>query len=190
VAIESQGLRSFLLLVCLLTVAGVLVQQKFDGVLAVEEHARIIEEATEKSGLRNPWLLYGVVYAESRGNADSISSVGAMGLGQLMPETARELATRYSVDGPPYSPKDNLLLAAHYLSELLAQFDGDQDLALLAYRQGPGKVSRRILECGGIESYKDAIRTRKPSPWEYRTQVLRFAERFESRQKSKRPSQK
>ena len=180
---ESSGLRLFLVLVSLLTLLGVFWQQGFDGVLAVEAHSSSIEHAASEAGLDSPWVLYGLVYAESRGKVDSVSSVGATGLGQLMPETASELAARYDVEGPPYAPEDNVLLAGHYLAELLRQFDGDQDLALLAYRQGPGKVSRKILESGGVAAYTDSLKSRQPSPWEYRTQVLRFATRFESRRK-------
>lgn len=74
------------------------------------------------------------MFAESRYCADAVSPQGALGLGQLMPGTARELG----VD--PLDPTENLMGAARYLRTQLDTF-GDTPLALAAYNAGPGAVT-------------------------------------------------
>ena len=80
-----------------------------------------------------------VMKAESGLRADALSPKGAIGLMQLMPETARELG----VD--PKNPKENAEGGAQYLRDLLAKYEGDPDqvlLALAAYNAGPAAVQK------------------------------------------------
>lgn len=84
----------------------------------------------------NPKLVQAVMQAESGYNARALSRRGAMGLMQLMPETARELA----VDDP-YDPEQNIRGGTAYLRQMLRRF-GDLRLALAAYNAGPTTVSR------------------------------------------------
>jgi len=86
-------------------------------------------------------LLKAVVQAESDFNPDEVSHTGAMGLMQLMPDTARELGV---VD--PFNPYQNLTGGSKYLKQMLTRFNGDTSLALAAYNAGPGAVKR----AGGI----------------------------------------
>ena len=136
---------------------------------AVEAWLPAIEAAATEAEI-DPWLLAGVVYAESRGQADAISSVGAIGLCQLMPGTAEELAMRIKIDGPPYRAEDNLRMGAAYLHELLQRFDDDQDLALLGYRMGPTRVAREVA-ADGRDEFLMGLQAKRPSPWDYRLQV-------------------
>ena len=88
----------------------------------------------------SPDLLAALVWQESRWQPGALSAKGAMGLGQLMPATARALA----VD--PRDAGANLAGAAHYLRQLLDLFDGDVERALAAYNAGPA----RVLKAGGV----------------------------------------
>lgn len=81
---------------------------------------------------------------ESAYDPQARSSVGAIGLGQLMPETARDLG----VD--PHDWRQNLDGSARYLAQMMAQF-GDVRLALAAYNAGPDAVSRH----GGIPPFQE-----------------------------------
>ncbi len=81
---------------------------------------------------------------ESAYNVGARSQVGAIGLGQLMPETARDL----NVD--PHNWQQNLDGSARYLLMMLVQF-GDARLALAAYNAGPDAVTRN----NGIPPYRE-----------------------------------
>jgi len=85
-------------------------------------------------------LLDALVWTESRYNPLAVSHVGAAGLGQLMPATAKELGVTNRFD-----PVSNIDGAARYLRQMLDRF-GVVHLALAAYNAGPGAVTR----AGGI----------------------------------------
>lgn len=80
-------------------------------------------------------LLHAVVRAESAYNPHALSNKGAVGLMQLMPDTA----LRYGVDDP-YNPVKNIDGGAHYLSDLINRFDSDIRLAVAAYNAGENSV--------------------------------------------------
>jgi len=136
----------------------------------------ILAAATEH-GL-DPALLAGLVYAESRGDDKAVSSIGALGLCQLMPPTAAEEAARQGIPGPPYTPADNLRLGAGYLARMQQRWQGDEDLAILSYRLGPTAVRRRMEAAGGREAWFAALQDQSPSPWGYRQQIARMRTRF------------
>lgn len=93
----------------------------------------------------SPALIEALVWQESRWRANARSPVGARGLAQLMPGTARYLG----VD--PDDPFANLEGGARYLREQLDRFDGDVEKALAAYNAGPGRVER----AGGIPRIRE-----------------------------------
>ncbi|MGZ4977069.1 MAG: lytic transglycosylase domain-containing protein [Methylobacter sp.] len=82
-------------------------------------------------------LLHAVIQAESAYDARAISSAGAVGLMQLMPDTAR----RYGVVNRN-DPVQNIDGGTHYLKDLLKMFDSNLNLAIAAYNAGEGAVMR------------------------------------------------
>ena len=82
-------------------------------------------------------LTAGLIAVESSFRTDAVSSSGAIGLGQLKPDTARWLGVNN-----PYDPADNIAGTARFLSWLLKKYNGSMDHALSAYYQGPGYVDR------------------------------------------------
>lgn len=94
----------------------------------------IINEAAQTYGL-DPKLLRAVIKQESDYNNSDQSHVGASGLMQLMPETAKELGVTNVWD-----PRQNIMGGSKYLAQQLKRFNGDVKLALAAYNAGPGRV--------------------------------------------------
>jgi soluble lytic murein transglycosylase-like protein len=107
--------------------------------------AGAIADAARRHEL-DPALLTAVVGQESGFRQRAISGAGAMGLMQLMPETARELGVR-----DPFDPAQNLDGGAKYLRGLIDRYHGHLDLALAAYNAGPGAVDRY----GGVPPYRE-----------------------------------
>jgi len=100
------------------------------------EYAALIHDAAAKYAL-DPDLIRSVVAVESDFRADAVSPVGAQGLMQLMPETARELGVSDSFD-----PQQNIDAGSRYLAGLLKRYHGQLPLALAAYNWGMGNVER------------------------------------------------
>lgn len=96
----------------------------------------IIERASASCGV-DKGLIIEVIRAESGFDASALSSKGAMGLMQLMPETARELGV-----SNPYDPEENVMAGTRYLKSLLDRYDGSVPLALAAYNWGMGNLER------------------------------------------------
>jgi soluble lytic murein transglycosylase len=94
----------------------------------------------------DPALLAAVVYTESRFNPRAVSAAGAVGLMQLLPETAKGIAIRTGGDqfvvSDLYDPELNLRYGSWYLRNLLRRYDGDVRTALAAYHAGQGNVDR------------------------------------------------
>jgi soluble lytic murein transglycosylase len=105
---------------------------------------KIHQNATQQD--LNPAILFGLIRRESAFNKDAHSPVGARGLMQIMPRTARQIAKdlneRWSGKSSLYNPVKNLKYGSYYYQKLLNQFNGHYALALAAYNAGPHRVKK------------------------------------------------
>ena len=105
-------------------------------------HLTEMSANTRPLGLETAWV-YGLIRQESRFIKNARSHVGASGLMQLMPATARFVAKKIGlVEFTPDQINDintNLLLGTSYLNMVLGNLDGSQPLATAAYNAGPGR---------------------------------------------------
>lgn len=114
---------------------------------ATERLARQIEGTANMYGV-DPYLVTALVSQESAFSQNAVSPVGALGLGQLMPETAADLGVN------PHDPEQNLDGCVRYLAQNLEQWSSTEDpvaLALASYNAGPGAVQRY----GGVPPYEE-----------------------------------
>src|SRR5215471_11292203 len=102
-------------------------------------------QAAQQEGI-DPSVFISLITHESGWNPDIVSPVGATGLGQLMPATARGLGVTSVTD-----PVQNLRGSARYLKQQLQAFGGNYNLALAAYNAGPAAVRKY----GGIPPYTE-----------------------------------
>ena len=106
-------------------------------------HRETLVREANLRGLHSSWV-FAITRQESAFMEDARSGVGAMGLMQLMPATAKETARKFSI--PLASPQQvldpdkNIQLGAAYLSQVQTQFNGNRVLATAAYNAGPGRV--------------------------------------------------
>jgi Transglycosylase SLT domain len=101
------------------------------------QYEPVIQEASKTYGV-DAELIRAVIRAESNFKNESTSTKGAMGLMQIMPETAKDLGIRDA-----YDPRENIMGGTRYLKGLLDRYRDDVPTALAAYNWGMGNVERR-----------------------------------------------
>ena len=113
-------------------------------VTVAKPYLRAVKRAAHRHGVA-PALILAVIQAESAFRAAAVSSRGAVGLMQLMPDTADALGI-----SDPFDPIENISGGTRYLSYCLARF-GNTGLALAAYNAGPERVSAH----GGLPPWRE-----------------------------------
>jgi soluble lytic murein transglycosylase-like protein len=96
----------------------------------------VISEASHTHGVSFS-LLKALIKTESDFNPRAVSSAGARGLMQLMPENIKTLKIKN-----PFDPRENIMGGTQYLKQLIDRFNGKLPLALAAYNAGPGVVEK------------------------------------------------
>lgn len=126
------------------TGSGVAVAQSapVERPVATHPYAAHIAEASQRFGIPEQWIR-AVLRAESAGDVRAVSSAGAMGLMQVMPDTWAGLRVRYGLGRDPYDPRDNILAGTAYLREMFDRY-GNVAAMLAAYNAGPGRYDEYL----------------------------------------------
>lgn len=102
-----------------------------------DPYAGFITEAAQRFAIPEHWIR-AVLRAESAGDVRAISSAGAMGLMQVMPDTWAGLRVRHGLGRDPYDARDNIMAGAAYLREMWDRY-GNVAAMLAAYNASPGR---------------------------------------------------
>lgn len=126
-----------------------------------------IKEASRKFGVEEA-LIKAVIKQESGFNPNAISRAGAVGLMQLMPQTAKSLGVN------PYDPYENIEGGVKYLKGLINKFNGNKHLALAAYNGGIGRMQKR-----GVDTVEE-INKMPDETVNYVKKVMKYYEKYKS----------
>ena len=171
IGFESSGVRAGLEEVAREYVAFHRIRQFREELLFAGEESQV-----------DPHLLAGILWTESSGRIDAVSSAGAMGLFQLKPIT---FEWRAQVMGLPIPTADEILsdpllnarIGANNLAWLLDTYDGNVERALVAYNAGPGRLAELEAKAGGWTQLKAQLRASGSSQLlAYVDKVLQTAE--------------
>lgn len=125
--------------------------------------AEAIYDEALRAGL-DPYLAFEIVRIESRFDPAAVSSVGAIGLTQVMPRTAVFYDSTVTRDDL-FDPATNLRIGFSFFRDLLERYDYDVRLALLAYNRGPSRVGDIVARGGDpANGYADRILTNYVGP--------------------------
>lgn len=141
--------------------------------LVVDPHAAFVAEASQRFGIPELWII-AVKRAESAGDVRAVSSAGALGLMQVMPDTWTGLRVRHGLGRDPYDPRDNILAGAAYLREMYDRY-GNVPAMLAAYNAGPAR-------------YDDYLQRGRALPAETRAYVALLAPQLGATSPSNAPS--
>jgi soluble lytic murein transglycosylase-like protein len=111
----------------------------------------IIEAAAEQFKVPSA-LIKAVIKQESNFDPSAVSSKGAMGLMQLMPQTAELLRVN-----DPFNPDENIFAGTRYLVNMINRYSGNINKALAAYNAGPQKVQDEIPKIPETQNFVDSV---------------------------------
>ena len=110
--------------------------------IAAHPYAVQVAEASQRFGIPTAWIM-AVMRAESAGDLRAVSSAGAMGLTQVMPDTWAGLRIRHGLGRDPFEPRDNILAGTAYLREMWDRY-GNVAAMLAAYNAGPDRYDEYL----------------------------------------------
>lgn len=133
----------FVLIIVVTIFLGKSIYNKELGVFYKREYSEYVEKYAKLYNIDEK-LIYAIIKNESNFNSNAVSSVGAVGLMQIMESTAEDVAKELDLkEYNLYSPDDNIKIGTKYFSYLLEKY-GETSLAIAAYNAGFGNVDNWI----------------------------------------------
>lgn len=148
-AVKSKSRYSTVLWITILVFFTLLITfPKWIGIFYPQPHRDLVFKEAEECGV-DPYLVFAIIRAESKFQNAAESPVGAKGLMQIMPETARWIAEQQGIKdfdvAGLHDPDVNISLGCWYLADLNKEFDGRLSLVVAAYNAGRGRVREWIV---------------------------------------------
>ncbi|UYJ16944.1 MAG: lytic transglycosylase domain-containing protein [Veillonellaceae bacterium] len=145
----------------------------------------LIEKSAEEQHV-SPSLLQAVILTESKFDAKAVSHVGAVGMMQLMPETAEWISEESGLPADDLNrPDENIPLGAWYLNFLLKKYHNNEVLALAAYNAGRGNVDEWVEKYNWGEGFSKVDEIPFPETREFVKTVVSARDRLEAERKEK-----
>ena len=130
-----RKITTILTIICLIALAIFLFNN-----FGVVTNQTFITMSAEQNNV-SPSLISAMIKVESNFKADAISSKGAIGMMQIMPDTAAWISSKTGIENNPYDPLINIQMGCWYMGQfLLPKYNGDEKKALAAYNAGHGNV--------------------------------------------------
>ena len=150
-----------------------------------EQVSHIIVQCAEEEHI-SPSLLEAVILTESKFDEKAVSHVGAVGMMQLMPDTAQWISEESGLPADNLaSPDQNIPLGAWYLNYLLKKYHNNEVFALAAYNAGRGNVDEWIERNKWPEGFTDVEKIPFPETREFVKSVVTARDRLETEKKGK-----
>jgi len=141
------------------------------NVLPNTQYDKLIQDISMKHGVDSS-LIHSIIRAESNYNPSAISQKGAVGLMQLMPETAKQYGVRNIFD-----PKENVEGGVKYIKDLIRLYNAKTDLVLAAYNAGQEAVKKYsgIPPYDETRNYIERVKSSYDKPFiKHRTKIYKF----------------
>ena len=144
-------MRKIILILIIVIISLILILLNINNILKLvyrQDYSEYVEKYAKENNI-DSLLIYAIIKAESNFDDDAVSNKGAMGLMQLMDETAKEVATNelmeYNSEETLYNPEKNIQIGVKYFADLKEIF-GNDAIAIAAYNAGMGTVNSWIEE--------------------------------------------
>ncbi|MGN0954153.1 lytic transglycosylase domain-containing protein [Dialister sp.] len=181
----NTGAMVFTLFAALLCVLFLLLAGNLRFLKPSEQVSHIIVQCAAEEQI-SPSLLEAVILTESKFDEKAVSHVGAVGMMQLMPDTAHWISEQSGLPSDNLaSPEQNIPLGAWYLNYLLEKYHNNEVLALAAYNAGRGNVDEWVEKNHWPEGFSEIEKIPFPETREFVKSVVSARDRLEAEKKGK-----